>query len=70
MLQSIEVRLRPELDDCVGQRLTKGIRAALGFAVDSVRVVKVFTVEGLGQAELERAVAEAALHDPEMQEAS
>ena len=33
MLQSIEVRLRPELDDCVGQRLTNGIRAALGFAV-------------------------------------
>ncbi len=70
MLQSIEVRLRPELDDCVGQRLTNGIRAALGFTVDSVRVVKVFTVEGLGQAELRQAVDEAALHDPVLQEAS
>ena len=69
MLQSIEVRLRPELDDCVGQRLADGIRAALGFAVDSVRVVKVFTVEGLAQTELRRAVDEAALHDPVLQEA-
>ena len=69
MLQSIEVRLRPELDDCVGQRLADGIRSSLGFSVDAVRVVKVFTVEGLDQAALRRAVEEAALHDPVLQEA-
>ena len=69
MLQSIEVRLRPELDDCVGQRLADGIRASLGFSVDAVRVVKVFTVEGLDRTALQRAVDEAALHDPVLQEA-
>ena len=70
MLHSIEVRLRSQLDDCVGRRLADNVRAALGLVVDSARVVKVFTVEGLDRTGLQRAVDEAALHDPVLQEAS
>ncbi|MDR2489680.1 MAG: phosphoribosylformylglycinamidine synthase [Desulfovibrio sp.] len=70
MLHSIEVRLRPDLADYVGRRLAERVRVALGFAVESVRVVKVFIVEGLEQEEARKAVDEAALHDPVLQEAS
>jgi phosphoribosylformylglycinamidine synthase len=70
MLYSIEIRLRPELTDYVGQRLAAGIRAALGLNVDSVRVVRAFTVEGLEERDAQKAVAVAALHDPVLQEAA
>lgn len=70
MLQSIEVRLHPRLDDCVGRNFAARVRAALGLEVESARLTKVFTIEGLDAAQLERALAEAALHDPVLQEAS
>ena len=70
MLQSMEVRLKPELDDCVGRNLAGTVRAALGLEVASARVVKVFTVEGLDLSALERALAAAALHDPVLHDAS
>lgn len=70
MLQSIEVRLQPRLDDCVGRNFAAQVRAALGLEVEAARVTKVFTVEGVDAAQMERALAEAALHDPVLHEVS
>ncbi len=69
MLRTIEVRPRPHLDDCVGRNLAAKIQAALHLSVDAARVAKVFTVEGLDDAELRKAVDAAALHDPVLHEA-
>ena len=70
LLHSLEVRLRPHLDDCVGQNLSAKVRAALHLEIASARVVKVFTVEGLEAESLQTALEAAALHDPVLQEAS
>ena len=70
MLQSLEIRIRPELDDSVGRRFAQTARAALGIKVDLVRIVKVYIVEGLCAPDLQKALAAAALHDPVLHEAS
>lgn len=70
MLQSIEVRLKPHLDDCVGRNVAAKIRAALNLAVESCRIAKAYAAEGLEPADLQAAVDLAALHDPVLQEAS
>ncbi|MDR2161582.1 MAG: phosphoribosylformylglycinamidine synthase, partial [Desulfovibrio sp.] len=70
MLASILVRPRPHMADAPGQSLIRKVRAALGLELSQVRVVKVFTVDGLSEEELRRAVDLAALHDPVLQEAS
>jgi len=70
MLYTLHVRPRPALDDCVGRNVAVKIRAALGIAVDDVRQSKTFIIEGISEAELHRAFAGAALHDPVLQEAS
>lgn len=70
MLHTIFVRQREDLDDCVGQNIASKIHAALGFSVQTARVVKVFTVEGLSTDELSFALDKAVLHDPVLHEAS
>ncbi|MDL2317117.1 hypothetical protein LJC59_08610, partial [Desulfovibrio sp. OttesenSCG-928-A18] len=69
MLQSIEVSLKAHLDDCVGRNFAAEAGAALGLAIARARVSKLYTVDGLEPAELERALAAAALHDPVLHDA-
>ena len=70
MLFSMEVRVKPGLEDCVGKNAAAAVRAALGLDVVSARISKVYTVDGLDRDEMENALALAALHDPVLQDAS
>ncbi len=70
MLLTLEVRPRPHLEDCVGKNVAAKIRAALRLDVPSIRVGKAFAMEGLSEAEAQKALDAAALHDPVLHEAS
>ena len=70
MLQTISVRLRPHLDDCVGRNVAEKIKAALGIDLGQVRQQKAYTVDGLDGPDVAKAIELAALHDPVLQEAS
>ncbi|MDL2266532.1 phosphoribosylformylglycinamidine synthase subunit PurS [Desulfovibrio sp. OttesenSCG-928-G15] len=70
MLQSLEVRLKPNLDDCVGRNFAAQVKASLGLDVASARVGKAYIVDGLDESELALALERSALHDPVLQDAS
>ena len=70
MLTRIEVGLRPHVDDTVGRKVARGLKAAMNLSVDQVRIVKVFTVTGLDQAQVQRLLELGALHDPVLHVAS
>ena len=70
MLWRIETSLRRDVEDVIGRRVAAGVVKTLGLPVTSARIVKVFTVAGLDRAEIEQALAAAALHDPVSQRAS
>lgn len=70
MLQSIEVRLRPHLEDCVGKNVAKNITENLGFPINKVLQSKVFIVDELSKEDMEKALHVAALHDPVLHDAS
>ncbi len=70
MLQRIEVGLRPHVDDTVGRKVARGLKAALNLTVDQVRIIKVFTVAGLDKAQVDRLLELGALHDPVLHTAS
>ncbi len=70
MLHRIETRVFPHLDDTVGYRTKHHIKASLNIDVENVRIVKVFTIEGIDEKEAQKILSEAALHDPVLQEAS
>ncbi len=70
MLQTLFVRQREHLEDCVGQNITAKIYAALNIPVQTARVVKVFTIAGISQEELRHALETAILHDPVLHDAS
>ena len=70
MLRRIEVGLRPQVTDTVGRNVAAKIRASLGLNVESVRLVRVFTVDGLSGDVLARMVAQGVLHDPVLQDAA
>lgn len=70
MLYRIEAGLHPHLDDTVGRNTAQHMLKALDVAVDAVRQVKVFTVDGLDEAQVRRLVDEAIWHDPVLQRAS
>ena len=70
MLQSIELRVKPRLDDCVGKNFAAKVKAALGLDVADARVIKAYTVDGLEPDELTQALEAAALHDPVLHDAS
>ncbi|WP_035068118.1 AIR synthase-related protein [Nitratidesulfovibrio termitidis] len=70
MLRRIEVGLRPQVTDTVGRNVAAKIRASLGLNVESVRLVRVFTVDGLSEDALTSMVAKGVLHDPVLQDAA
>jgi phosphoribosylformylglycinamidine synthase len=64
MLTRIEVSPRSGVRDVVGEGVARKIRSELDLAADNVRVVKVFTVQGLDDKDLRAVVDAQALHDP------
>lgn len=70
MLRRIEVGLRPHVTDTVGRKVSHKIQESLGIDAGDVRLVKVFTVDGLNADQLSTVVNEAALSDPVLQTAS
>ncbi len=70
MLYRVEVGLHSHLEDTVGKKTATHIAKALHIDVGSVRIVKVFTVEGLEDKDVTFLVKEAVWHDPVMQCAS
>jgi|GEM_PF-2394309 len=64
MLRRFEVGLLPHVRDVVGERVARKIKSELSIAVDRVRLVRVYTVEGLAPGLLDRVAASQSLHDP------
>lgn len=70
MLWRVEVELRPQITDVLGRRVCRKINQELGLALDKVRTVKVFTVAGLDEAQILRALESHVLDDPVLHIAS
>lgn len=70
MLMRVAVGLRPTMTDVVGQRVAGKIKDELGLPVTAVRLVKIFTIDGLSENEIEPIIENGVLHDPIMQIAS
>ncbi|WP_243545065.1 AIR synthase-related protein [Pseudodesulfovibrio tunisiensis] len=70
MLCRVLVGLKPHVRDVVGEKVARKIRSELHVDVDDVRVVNVYTLEGLEQAQVDAALERAALHDPVLHEVS
>ncbi len=70
MLRRIEVSLRPDIADTVGRKVHHKITNALDKTLEEVRIVKVFTIDGLSESQLETIVRQGALHDAVLQQAS
>ncbi|GAB6111499.1 phosphoribosylformylglycinamidine synthase subunit PurS [Desulfomicrobium salsuginis] len=60
----VEVALRKAVIDTQGNKTAHKIHGELGLHVDQVRIVRVYTVEGLTAAQAEQAIEAGALHDP------
>ncbi len=70
MLHRIEVGLHPHIEDTIGKKTAHHIAKALDIPLAAVRQLKVFTVDGLSQAEVQKLMDQGVLHDPVMQNAS
>lgn len=70
MLTRLAVGLRPSVTDVVGQRVAAKIESELHLPVRWVRIVKIFTIDGLSADEMDTLAAAGVLHDPVVQEAS
>ncbi|GAB7079067.1 AIR synthase-related protein [Megalodesulfovibrio paquesii] len=68
-LTRVEVAVRPHLADPLGRKTDARIREVLGYDVADVRVVRVYTVEGLDGPAIARVLDGAVLHDPVLQDA-
>jgi phosphoribosylformylglycinamidine synthase len=60
----VEVALRKAVTDTQGNKTAHKIHGELGLTVDQVRIVRVYTVEGLTDDQVARAMEAGALHDP------
>ena len=70
MPQRIHVGLRPHVRDVQGEGTARRIRRELQLSVDAVQLIKVYTVEGLGDRDLDRVLERRLLHDPVLHQAS
>ncbi|MCG2732257.1 AIR synthase-related protein, partial [Pseudodesulfovibrio aespoeensis] len=70
MLCRVVVGLKEGVRDVVGEKVARKIRSELGVEVGDVRIVSVFTLEGLTQLQVDTALERAALHDPVLHEVS
>jgi phosphoribosylformylglycinamidine (FGAM) synthase PurS component len=60
----VEVALRKAVTDTQGNKTAHKIKNELGLTVDQVRIIRVYTVDGLTKAQIDEAIAAGALHDP------
>ncbi|XPV76741.1 MAG: AIR synthase-related protein [Desulfovibrio sp.] len=70
MLLRFEVGLKPHVRDVVGENVARKIKSELGVDVDSVRMIHVFTVDGISEEQARVILERAALHDPVLHEVS
>nr|WP_287411107.1 AIR synthase-related protein [Pseudodesulfovibrio sp.] len=68
MLCRIVVGLKQGVRDVLGERVARKIKSELGMDVQDIRIVNVFTLEGLSQEQVDMALERAALHDPVLHE--
>jgi phosphoribosylformylglycinamidine synthase len=70
MLCRVIVGLKEGVRDVLGEKIARKIRNELGMDVGGVRIVNVFTLEGVTREQVDLALERAALHDPVLHEAS
>ena len=70
MLYRIEAGVSPQLDDTSGRNVRARVISDLGLEPAAVRLVKVFTLDGLSSEQARLLLDQAALHDPVLQKAS
>ncbi|MGE4469908.1 MAG: AIR synthase-related protein [Desulfovibrio sp.] len=70
MLFRVEVGLKRHVRDVQGERVARKVREELGLGVDQVRMVRVYTVEGLDETQIADVLKAGALHDPVLHEIS
>ncbi|MDD3311345.1 AIR synthase-related protein [Pseudodesulfovibrio sp.] len=68
MLCRVVVGLKENVRDVLGEKVARKIRSELGMNVDGVRIVNVYTLEGLSPEQVDLAIERAALHDPVLHE--
>ncbi|WP_031480617.1 AIR synthase-related protein [Maridesulfovibrio frigidus] len=64
MLWRVEVGLKKNVRDVQGHRVSRKIREELGIEAGEVRTIKVYTVEGLEKADIDKVLELGVLHDP------
>ncbi len=70
MLCRVVVGLKENVRDVLGEKIARKIKSELGMDVGGVRIVNVFTLEGVSQEQVDLAIERAALHDPVLHEIS
>ncbi len=70
MLHRLLVRTKSDIEDVQGQSVAGEIQKELGISVDSVSLVKVYTLDGLSTEKVRVIVELSLLHDPVLQEIS
>ena len=70
LLSRISVAMHVGIPDTLGEKTGKKIKEWLGFDIESVRLVKVFTIQGFDPQQAEKLIDLDAFHDPVIQKAS
>ncbi|BCS88506.1 phosphoribosylformylglycinamidine synthase subunit PurS [Pseudodesulfovibrio sediminis] len=70
MLCRVLVGLKEHVRDVLGERVARKIKSELGMEVKDLRIVNVFTLEGVTQEQVDSVLERAALHDPVLHEVS
>ena len=60
----VEVALRKAVTDTQGNKTAHKIKKELGLTVDQVRIVRIYTVDGLSESQIDQSIEAGALHDP------
>jgi phosphoribosylformylglycinamidine synthase subunit PurSL len=64
MLVRFEIAPKPGLPDVLGEKVAGKVRNELGLAVEGIGLIKIYTVAGLREEEVEKILELGVLHDP------
>jgi phosphoribosylformylglycinamidine synthase len=70
MLTRLAVRTKGHIDDVQGRGIADRIRKELKVPVDSVSLIKIYTLDGLSSADIDKILDRFLLHDPVLHEVS
>ncbi|MDP2847826.1 MAG: AIR synthase-related protein [Humidesulfovibrio sp.] len=70
MLLRFELGLKSQVRDVVGERVARKIKSELGLDLARVGIVRVYTAEGIDEAQAKAVIDAGALHDPVLHEIS